>query len=207
VREPLKWRLDTLRLHQACSAGLPGFQIDRAGVTEADMSWNDERVELLKKLWNDGLSASQIAGELGGVTRNAVIGKVHRLGLSGRTKAQASAASAPRARKPVPTVAARPAAARSMQAPQVRGNVVLAAQPVMETMIEYVPEARAEVVVPMSRRVHIMELREGMCKWPIGDPMQADFVYCGADCTFGTPYCTHHSAVAYQPSIERRRAR
>ena len=48
------------------------------------MSWTDERVELLKKLWADGLSASQIAGELGGITRNAVIGKVHRLGLSGR---------------------------------------------------------------------------------------------------------------------------
>jgi GcrA cell cycle regulator len=50
------------------------------------MSWTDDRVELLKKLWADGLSASQIAGELGGITRNAVIGKVHRLGLSGRAK-------------------------------------------------------------------------------------------------------------------------
>ncbi|MGO8972154.1 MAG: GcrA family cell cycle regulator, partial [Steroidobacteraceae bacterium] len=50
------------------------------------MSWTDERVELLKKLWSDGLSASQIAAELGGITRNAVIGKVHRLGLSGRAK-------------------------------------------------------------------------------------------------------------------------
>ena len=48
------------------------------------MSWTDERVELLKKLWSDGLSASQIAAELGGITRNAVIGKVHRLGLAGR---------------------------------------------------------------------------------------------------------------------------
>ena len=50
------------------------------------MSWTDERVELLKKLWTDGLSASQIAAQLGGVTRNAVIGKVHRLNLSGRAK-------------------------------------------------------------------------------------------------------------------------
>ena len=48
------------------------------------MNWTDERVETLKKLWADGLSASQIAAELGGITRNAVIGKVHRLGLSGR---------------------------------------------------------------------------------------------------------------------------
>ena len=61
------------------------------------MSWTDERVELLKKLWSDGLSASQIAAELGGVTRNAVIGKVHRLGLSGRAKS--ANAGAPRQRK------------------------------------------------------------------------------------------------------------
>ena len=62
------------------------------------MTWTDERVETLKKLWAEGLSASQIAAALGGVTRNAVIGKVHRLGLSGRVKSPSS--GAPRARKP-----------------------------------------------------------------------------------------------------------
>ena len=76
------------------------------------MSWTDERVDLLRKLWTDGLSASQIAAELSnGITRNAVIGKVHRLGLSGRVKANApvvarprvqQAAAAPRAAKPAP---------------------------------------------------------------------------------------------------------
>ena len=60
------------------------------------MGWTDERVELLKKLWADGLSASQIAAELGGITRNAVIGKVHRLGLSGRAKSPSSTAPRPR---------------------------------------------------------------------------------------------------------------
>ena len=64
------------------------------------MGWTEERVELLKKLWADGLSASQIAAQLGGVTRNAVIGKVHRLGLSGRAKSPSS--MVPRARKPRP---------------------------------------------------------------------------------------------------------
>jgi GcrA cell cycle regulator len=172
---------------------------------ETWMSWNDERVELLKKLWNDGLSASQIAAELGGVTRNAVIGKVHRLGLSGRTKSQAAAAPRPRSKAAAPV--ARTVVTRSMPTTQVRGNVVLAAQPVMEAYIEAEPEIRTDVVVPMSRRVQIMELREGMCKWPMGDPMSAEFVYCGGDCNFGTPYCTHHSAIAYQPAMERRRAR
>jgi GcrA cell cycle regulator len=169
------------------------------------MSWTDERVELLKKLWNDGLSASQIAGELGGVTRNAVIGKVHRLGLSGRAKTQTAAA--PRVRKAPAAPAVRSAVTRSISAPQMRGNLALAAQPMMEAMVETAMELRPDVVVPMSRRVQIMELREAMCKWPLGDPMNADFVYCGADCTFGTPYCTHHSAIAYQPAMERRRAR
>ena len=71
------------------------------------MGWTDERVELLKKLWQDGLSASQIAGELGGITRNAVIGKVHRLGLSGRAKSPSS--TAPRTRRPrVPQHGTRP---------------------------------------------------------------------------------------------------
>ena len=54
------------------------------------MAWTEERVELLKKLWAEGLSASQIAGRLGGVTRNAVIGKVHRLGLAGRATSSRS---------------------------------------------------------------------------------------------------------------------
>ncbi len=164
------------------------------------MSWNDERVELLKKLWSDGLSASQIAAELGGVTRNAVIGKVHRLGLSGRAKAPS--VSSPRVRKAVPRAAPRP-----VSMPQMRGNTALAAMPITETYIVAEMRPMAEVVVPMSRRVQIMELREAMCKWPIGDPTQADFVYCGADCSFGTPYCTHHSAIAYQPAAERRRVR
>ena len=60
------------------------------------MSWTEDRVELLKKLWQDGLSASQIAGQLGGVTRNAVIGKVHRLGLSGRAKSPSNSSPRPR---------------------------------------------------------------------------------------------------------------
>jgi GcrA cell cycle regulator len=83
------------------------------------MSWTDERVELLKKMWSEGQSASQIAKELGGVTRNAVIGKVHRLGLSNRTGGApepvakpAKPAAKAEAKKPAkPEAAARPAPA------------------------------------------------------------------------------------------------
>src|SRR5437588_5494882 len=84
------------------------------------LTWSDDRVEQLKKLWEGGLSASQIAAELGNVTRNAVIGKVHRLGLSGRAKAPSSAA--PRQRK-----AARPAQPMMrVSRPASRGNTALA---------------------------------------------------------------------------------
>ena len=84
------------------------------------MSWTDERVELLRKLWLEGLSASQIASELSnGITRNAVIGKVHRLGLSGRAKAPSQATPRPRPAKPIRTVSQAPRA----HAPIVRGKV------------------------------------------------------------------------------------
>src|SRR5882757_4528957 len=74
----------------------PDFSAAAPAEEYRDMTWTDERVETLKKLWTDGLSASQIAAELGGITRNAVIGKVHRLGLSGRAKSPSSTAPRPR---------------------------------------------------------------------------------------------------------------
>lgn len=79
------------------------------------MSWTDERVETLKKMWAEGQSASQIAKELGGVTRNAVIGKVHRLGLSNRTTGDEAAAETPAAPQPEPAAAAAPRVAASPQ--------------------------------------------------------------------------------------------
>lgn len=169
------------------------------------MSWTDERVELLRKLWLDGLSASQIANELSnGITRNAVIGKVHRLGLSGRAKAPAP--SVQRARTTERTM--RPAApAPRASAPLVRGNLAFALAP----SVMQAPEARVEeeaVVVPLSERVTIMELRESMCRWPLGDPASSEFRYCGADAPIGAgPYCRYHARVAYQPAQDRRRDR
>jgi GcrA cell cycle regulator len=169
------------------------------------MSWTDERVELLKKLWNQGLSASQIAGELaGGVTRNAVIGKVHRLGLSGRTKAPAPQAARPRK-------ATRAPSHPMMHSPPVRGNLALSPKPIAPAMpapvIEIAPAPSPDVVIPISERVTIMELRESMCRWPHGDPTSEEFRFCGAKSPPGTPYCPYHSQIAYQPSLERRRDR
>ena len=157
------------------------------------MGWNDERVELLKKLWADGLSASQIAAQLGGVTRNAVIGKVHRLGLSGRAKTPSS--SVPRVRKP------RAAGMR----PRMRyhGNAALARQYDLEPDLED-PLAN---VVPIGPRITILELSESTCRWPIGEPGKDGFGYCGAQTKAELPYCPYHARTAYQPAADRRRAR
>ena len=165
------------------------------------MSWTDERVEMLKKLWADGLSASQIAGELGGITRNAVIGKVHRLGLSGRAKSPSSAAPRPRkARAPSHVF-------RSIRN-AMRGNTALAAHPVAAYEAEIEPEPEPlENVIPIGQRCSILELTEDKCHWPIGDPGQADFFFCGGKTIIGLPYCGYHARIAYQPANERRRDR
>ena len=166
-------------------------------------TWTDERVELLKKLWSDGLSASQIAGEFGGITRNAVIGKVHRLGLSGRAKAPSSAA--PRQRKPrAATHFMRPSR------PVARGNTALAhdLSLMFDTEQAQEPEPNfLENVIPMGQRCSILELTEATCHWPIGDPGSPDFFFCGGKAGQGMPYCAPHSRIAYQPAQDRRRDR
>jgi GcrA cell cycle regulator len=166
--------------------------------------WTEERVELLKKLWNDGLSASQIAGELGGVTRNAVIGKVHRLGLSGRAKTPSSAAARPR------KAVTRAPAGFSGHAPATRGATALSPRPRPAPEAQIQPRVELldpDVVVPFSERVTIMELRENMCRWPMGDPVNPDFRFCGLKTDAGVPYCAYHCRIAYQPANDRRRER
>jgi GcrA cell cycle regulator len=158
-------------------------------------TWTDERVELLKKLWADGLSASQIAGELGGITRNAVIGKVHRLGLSGRAKAPSS--SVPRQRKPrAPSMFRAPR-------PMMRGNTALAHAPAYDYDPEPEPEL-IENIIPIGQRCTLLELNDEKCHWPIGDPGQPDFFFCGGKTGTGIPYCGYHARVAYQPPQARR---
>jgi GcrA cell cycle regulator len=164
------------------------------------MTWNDERVDALKKLWADGLSASQIAGRLGGVTRNAVIGKVHRLGLAGR--ATTSRMKSPRSSR----VRAAHAAKRMMRARQPAvGNSPLRNLYLGETE-PYVPAAE-ELVIPLNERKYIQTLTESCCRWPIGDPQQPDFHFCGKKKIPGLPYCEVHARRAFQPPQARRRER
>jgi GcrA cell cycle regulator len=158
------------------------------------MTWTDERVEILKKLWSEGLSASRIATELGGVTRNAVIGKVHRLGLAARAKSPS--ATGPRQRKP-----RSHAQMLRVSRPSVRGNTVLAQ--VFDLDVEPEPEL-LDNVIPLGQRRTLLELTEQTCRWPIGDPGHSDFFFCGGQTITGLPYCAYHSRVAYQPANLRR---
>ncbi|TNJ48538.1 GcrA family cell cycle regulator [Phaeobacter sp. B1627] len=194
------------------------------------MSWTDERVELLKKMWGEGQSASQIAKELGGVTRNAVIGKVHRLGLSNRTTGSAKAAAEPKekpapkpapkpkaqpktepARPPTPEPAATAPSATAAEAkPSVpaRKQIIPAGQPLppQPSANEISPEALAKVneIEKKAKRLTLMELTERTCKWPVGDPATEDFWFCGLPVQQGKPYCDAHVGVAFQPMSSRR---
>ena len=166
------------------------------------MNWTDERVETLRKLWAEGLSASQIAAQLGGVSRNAVIGKVHRLKLSARGRA---------------TAAARPKKQHSNGAKgavrTMRAATTTIGATALQTQFEVVPVARhvlrpvEDVVVPMSRRLVLVELTERTCKWPNGDPLAEDFSFCGNDSDESGPYCGYHARLAYQPASDRKRLR
>ncbi len=181
------------------------------------MSWTDERGELLKKMWSEGQSASQIAKELGGVTRNAVIGKVHRLGLSNRAGAQ-PAKPMKEKEKPVEAAAAAPEPAMAAPAeeaapperplPPSRKPIIPAGQPLppQPSANEISPEALATVreVEKKAKKLTLMELTERTCKWPVGDPATEDFWFCGLPVQAGKPYCEAHVGVAFQPMSSRR---
>jgi GcrA cell cycle regulator len=161
------------------------------------MGWTDERVETLKKLWLDGLSASQIAKQLGGVTRNAVIGKVHRLGLSGRaapSQPARPAFKAPRPARPAVTTVPAPRRAAPTQGRDAAAVAVAAPAPPATPRIEERGVAT------------VLTLGAHMCKWPIGDPATDDFSFCGRRSTDEGPYCVEHARVAYQPHHGKKKA-
>lgn len=188
------------------------------------MGWTDERVELLSKLWSEGLSASQIATQLGGVTRNAVIGKVHRLKLEGRARPASAGIMATAEdlntviveedETVVEETVALPAslrvvatAAASRPAPRMEGATAFKIEPVEEVVIGQTELRVPGEVVPISRNLTLVQLSDRTCKWPLGDPLQADFRFCGNHSNDASPYCAYHARLAFQPVSERRRVR
>lgn len=160
--------------------------------------WTDTRTERLKQLWADGLSASQIATKLGEITRNAVIGKVHRLGLAGR-----ATTSRVRIARPRSNIALFPA--RSAQIGFGRGSTTPICR---NTALK--PQARPlralpELGLAPDGLIILANLEETMCHWPVGDPKEEGFHFCGRNKSTGIPYCGHHAAIAYNPAARRRR--
>ena len=149
-------------------------------------SWSAERVTALKTLWLAGRSAAEIAKALGGVTRNAVIGKVHRLGLAGRM--EPSAPRRARADRPRTSAPRRPSPSRPPPPP---------AAPAVR--------ARTPQAAPVEAVARVFDgaaLTARICHWPVGDPKTADFGYCGAAVIGKGPYCPGHHAVAYPPRLQ-----
>lgn len=147
------------------------------------MGWTDERVETLKKLWLDGMSASQVAQQLGYVSRNAVIGKLTRLGISGRGRPSQPTRFA-KAPKPV-AVIARPSAPRRIAAPPTIPD----------------PQSRpARISVDVTPTATVMTIQAHGCRWPIGDPREDGFGFCGRSQAAAGPYCDAHRALAWTPA-------
>jgi GcrA cell cycle regulator len=198
------------------------------------MSWTEERIERLKKMWHDGATASQIADELGGVSRNAVIGKAHRLGLEQRpspvkpgeekeVKKPATAAApktvAPKAEAPR---AAAPAAHPSPQAgaapqrpagPEMQyrsigpGGFIRQGPGEQQAPIPPAPPRRLVPAKPspeVADKTGLLDLNDRICKWPMGHPGEPDFYFCGEPANPGFPYCVQHCGVAYQAQLPRR---
>jgi GcrA cell cycle regulator len=148
------------------------------------MDWTEERVAQLKLLWGQGMSASQVSRQLGGVSRNAVIGKVHRMGLNGRDRP-----AAPRA---LGGLAPNRAKSRS-HGPGVVSIGARAPQ-------SHAPRRRPSVDLPPT--ASILELSEDACRWPTGDPQHDDFGFCGRHRSGPGAYCPDHAPLAFRRPSE-----
>ncbi len=145
------------------------------------MSWTDERVSLLKRLWSEGRTAAEIAKELGGVTRNAEIGKAHRLKLSNRVSPIQQNNKKPAVSKP---------AERKFEKP------VMVLPPVKP--VEVKKEREADSLFSL------LDLKPRMCRWPVGDPHDESFGFCGEEVILGLPYCCDHAKTAYQAATRNK---
>ena len=178
------------------------------------MEWTEQRIDMLRKLWGQGQTASQIATLLGGVTRNAVIGKAHRLGLTGRpspikregaetTAPRRKSATAQRRQQPglAPMPQARQAMAQTSQsAATAQPGARFAAPPRGQTETRLQPRA-AEIAAPKAPRT-TPQAGSKSCSWPVGDPKQPGFHFCSDAAEAGRPYCAHHCAIAYHRKSE-----
>ncbi len=148
-------------------------------------TWTAERIEQLRNCVVAGLTCSQIAAEIG-VTRNAVIGKIHRLGLApGRPAAMPARARPPRVRRPRLSPQREFLRLFSTEAPCLGDNAAI-------------------MPIDTAHRCLLTEIGQKKCRWPFGDPCGADFAFCGNDAIGGFSYCAGHARMAYRYPAKRR---
>jgi GcrA cell cycle regulator len=183
---------------RATMAGATGTGITNTGTTGTGSIWTTERVDQLRSFVTAGLTCSQIAAEIG-VTRNAVIGKIHRLGLSpGRPRGRQPAALAQRMRA-VRATPAHPRAPRSPIAQLLRAMTT----PEAANIVRF-PGATESPAVESVKRCSLLELAGTGCRWPLSDPGKADFGFCGNESIAGVSYCAGHARLAYRLPSGRR---
>ncbi len=175
--------------------------------------WTDELIQQLLQLWQEGVSASEIARQLGhGLSRNAVIGKIHRLRKSGKAPARRDepqqATDRQQREKPEQGSASNRGAAAAAASAN-RASVARQAQAVavqMEAAPAPAPQARQSLTVAHEETglvKDIMDLGHRSCRWPIGTPGEEGFAYCGRRAEDGGPYCQHHAEIAYTSHHKR----
>ena len=161
-------------------------------------TWTTERIDQLRSFVTAGLTCSQIAAEIG-VTRNAVIGKIHRLGLSpGRPRGRQPAALAQRMR----TTRATPALPRPPRSP-IAQLLRAMTRPEAANVVRF-PGATESPAVDSMKRCSLLELDVSGCRWPLSDPGKADFGFCGNESIAGVSYCAGHARLAYRLPSGRR---
>jgi GcrA cell cycle regulator len=172
------------------------------------MSWTDERIATLTKMWESGATASQIADELGGVSRNAVIGKAHRLGLKARPSPvkpneEKETAKAP---DPLPVAKAKPKLKVPPPAPKAAPSAVAKPTGDQQAPIPPAPPRRLVPARPspeIADKTSLLDLNDRVCRWPMGHPGEPDFHFCGEKVNPGFPYCVEHCGRAYQAQLPR----
>lgn len=162
------------------------------------MSWTDQRVALLRKLWGEGKTAAEIAKELGSVTRNAVIGKAHRLKLASR-------ASPIQQNNRKPVVAANNSSPTAPKKVAVKQKEKESAFNVpLEVLVTQDKSKSVAKASHEKAEYSLAELTNSQCRWPTGDPREEAFGFCGGEALVGIPYCEEHGKAAYQTSTRNR---
>lgn len=173
------------------------------------MSWTEDRVSLLTKLWGEGHTAAEIAKKLGGVTRNAVIGKAHRLKLSNRV-------SPIQQNKKAANNNTENTRNRSVTALKALEKVRPEKDKTLKTGKDFEKTNAKDLPLPkensdkkevaaLAGKLHsLMELKPRQCRWPSGDPKESSFGFCGELAMTGLPYCAEHAKIAYQATTRNR---